>query len=100
MKKLKEPFELVVHIDEAGTRATASYRTRLWDDDGTLIDAATTIDSVTLEQLGNNFPWTEYIGEALKGALLVCEKSSADLTEAKAEIERLTAASPTGVVAV
>jgi len=73
--RTKEPFELVIHIDEAGTRATASYRLRVYDDDGVIIEGATTMESVTLTELGAAFPWGEFIDGATRGALVAVEEA-------------------------
>lgn len=81
----KKPFELVIHIDEAGTRATASYRTRVFDDAGAVIDGATKMESVTLADLGTAFPWGGFVPLATQTALTQCETMTAQLATANTD---------------
>jgi len=85
MRKTKEPFELVIHIDEAGTRATASYRLRVFDDADTIIEGATTMEAVTLTELGAAFPWGEFIDAVTKGALVTVDAEKAKAATANTE---------------
>ena len=91
MHQTKEPFELVIHIDEAGTRATASYRIQVFDAADVVIAAATRFDSVTLTELGAAFPWGEFIPAAVQGALLSVETTNAKLAAVTAERDKLLA---------
>jgi hypothetical protein len=85
MQIKKEPFELVIHIDETGTRATASYRIRVFDDAGVVIDGATKMESVTLAELGDAFPWKEFIDATVQQTLVNCEALTAQLATANAD---------------
>lgn len=92
MKK-REPFELVIHVDENGTRATASYRIRHYDEDDSTRLVATEMESVTLGALGDDFPWGEFVDTAAQAALLQSEaaieardKANSDLAHAKSEL--------------
>ena len=91
MHQTKEPFELVIHIDEAGTRATASYRLRVFDEADVVIEGATRIEGVTLTELGAAFPWGEFIPAAVQGALLSVETTNAKLAAVTAERDKLLA---------
>lgn len=91
MQTEKKPFEIVIHIDEAGTRATASYRIRILDDAGAVIDGATKMESVTMTELGDAFPWKEFIDAATQAMLVQVEM----LTARVASAESATAAETT-----
>jgi hypothetical protein len=91
MQIKKEPFELVVHIDEVGTRATASYRTRVFDDAGDVIDGATKTEGVTLTELGATFPWSEFINSATQALLVQCEAQTKAVADAQAALATITA---------
>ena len=99
MHQTKEPFELVIHVDGAGTRATASYRLQVFDDADVVIAGATRFESVTLTGLGAAFPWGEFIPAAVQGALLSVETTNAKLAAVTAERDKLLAAAPTSPVA-
>ena len=91
MQIIKEPFELVIHIDGKGTRATASYRIQILDDSGALIDSATSYQGVTLAELGAVFPWSEFINATTQGLLVKSEADTAAVVSAQAEVATLKA---------
>lgn len=92
MEKRREPFELVIHIDEAGTRATASYRTRIFDDAGVVDDSIPPlIDSVTLDKLGDEFPWSEFVDAGAKSAMIQLDAANVARKEAEQATEQANA---------
>lgn len=92
MEKRKEAFELVLHIDEDGARATGSYRTRYYDDEGKLdTSIQPKIEGVTLAELGDAFPWSDFIPAATQGALLKVENAEAALKQALGAVDDLKA---------
>lgn len=89
MEKRREPFELVIHIDEAGTRATASYRTRIFDDAGVVDDSIPPlIDSVTLDKLGDEFPWSEFVDAGAKSAMIQLDAANTARKAAEQSAEK------------
>lgn len=70
METKREPYKLTITLDDAGPKAEAVYRTRVFGDDG-LVDAKfePVIEPVRLADVTNDFPWKEFIDAATQASL-------------------------------
>lgn len=91
MEKKTLPYQLVVHMDENGVRASCNYRTTVYDDDGSVIGQKLE-DAVTLDKAGKDFqPFVDkFMKEIHAEALKQCDgmrEVEANLVTANAQVE-------------
>ena len=92
MKKKREPYKLTITLDDAGVKAEAVYRTRVFGDDG-IVDATfdPVVEPVRLADIEGEFPWKEFIDAATQAALTsigVSAKAKADAVTAAEDTHR------------
>lgn len=87
----KEAYRLTITLEDDGAKVEATYRTRVFGDDGK-VDAKfePAIEPARLSDLGDQFPWAEFIPPATQAVLLKSEtdiaaKKSAEGAQAVAE---------------